>query len=139
MIRRPPRSTRTDTLFPYTTLFRSVCAPVHPLGENTTLKRHDVGQSRPLARTHPLLKLDQIVLLRSRFGRTAQNARNEIVAEPRCAFPVGEHKLIGRERFGRIPLRIELRLTVFDGSTRCRRIGARRPRLGDSARTLVSE
>src|SRR3546814_19309287 len=27
MIRRPPRSTRTDTLFPYTTLFRS---PSHP-------------------------------------------------------------------------------------------------------------
>src|SRR3546814_4809948 len=25
MIRRPPRSTRTDTLFPYTTLFRSLC------------------------------------------------------------------------------------------------------------------
>src|SRR3546814_18958944 len=29
MIRRPPRSTRTDTLFPYTTLFRSVSAPFH--------------------------------------------------------------------------------------------------------------
>src|SRR3546814_5430760 len=28
MIRRPPRSTRTDTLFPYTTLFRSRCARV---------------------------------------------------------------------------------------------------------------
>src|SRR3546814_16400788 len=28
MIRRPPRSTRTDTLFPYTTLFRSLLAPV---------------------------------------------------------------------------------------------------------------
>src|SRR3546814_689027 len=27
MIRRPPRSTRTDTLFPYTTLFRSVAEP----------------------------------------------------------------------------------------------------------------
>src|SRR3546814_6363726 len=27
MIRRPPRSTRTDTLFPYTTLFRSNLAP----------------------------------------------------------------------------------------------------------------
>src|SRR3546814_6260228 len=27
MIRRPPRSTRTDTLFPYTTLFRSGAAP----------------------------------------------------------------------------------------------------------------
>src|SRR3546814_5265284 len=26
MIRRPPRSTRTDTLLPYTTLFRSACA-----------------------------------------------------------------------------------------------------------------
>src|SRR3546814_13455958 len=25
MLRRPPRSTRTDTLFPYTTLFRSSC------------------------------------------------------------------------------------------------------------------
>src|SRR3546814_1931764 len=28
MIRRPPRSTRTDTLFPYTTLFRSFRATV---------------------------------------------------------------------------------------------------------------
>src|SRR3546814_8159134 len=32
MIRRPPRSTRTDTLFPYTTLFRSsVCQPTVPV------------------------------------------------------------------------------------------------------------
>src|SRR3546814_2304154 len=32
MIRRPPRSTRTDTLFPYTTLFRSLAPSlvVHP-------------------------------------------------------------------------------------------------------------
>src|SRR3546814_10828774 len=35
MRRRPPRATRTDTLFPYTTLFRSACrrgwpASVHP-------------------------------------------------------------------------------------------------------------
>src|SRR3546814_15975720 len=28
MIRRPPRSTRTDTLFPYTTLFRSLLTAV---------------------------------------------------------------------------------------------------------------
>src|SRR3546814_10904434 len=27
MVRRPPRSTRTDTLFPYTTLFRSPAIP----------------------------------------------------------------------------------------------------------------
>src|SRR3546814_4456405 len=32
MIRRPPRSTRTDTLFPYTTLFRSA-GDVDPVGE----------------------------------------------------------------------------------------------------------
>src|SRR3546814_16957011 len=31
MIRRPPRSTRTDTLFPYTTLFRSLPTEVHEL------------------------------------------------------------------------------------------------------------
>src|SRR3546814_4995749 len=30
MIRRPPRSTRTDTLFPYTTLFRSEGAAQRP-------------------------------------------------------------------------------------------------------------
>src|SRR3546814_1352838 len=30
MIRRPPRSTRTDTLFPYTTLFRSPVTPIAP-------------------------------------------------------------------------------------------------------------
>src|SRR3546814_14291183 len=36
MIRRPPRSTRTDTLFPYTTLFRS-----DPLGKRTQRRRFD--------------------------------------------------------------------------------------------------
>src|SRR3546814_3377126 len=33
MIRRPPRSTRTDTLFPYTTLFRSPPAQRQPFIE----------------------------------------------------------------------------------------------------------
>src|SRR3546814_17233831 len=32
MIRRPPRSTRTDTLFPYTTLFRSKDPNLDPIG-----------------------------------------------------------------------------------------------------------
>src|SRR3546814_19750845 len=36
MIRRPPRSTRTDTLFPYTTLFRSIPHVVYP--------EHDMGR-----------------------------------------------------------------------------------------------
>src|SRR3546814_1963578 len=39
MIRRPPRSTRTDTLFPYTTLFRSV---ENLLEEETTVHWHGV-------------------------------------------------------------------------------------------------
>src|SRR3546814_13209568 len=33
MLRRPPRSTRTDTLFPYTTLFRSGTVPTTLLAE----------------------------------------------------------------------------------------------------------
>src|SRR3546814_5512037 len=38
MIRRPPRSTRTDTLFPYTTLFRSSSdgQSIHPPNESAT-------------------------------------------------------------------------------------------------------
>src|SRR3546814_7261296 len=34
MIRRPPRSTRTDTLFPYTTLFRSHSTKLHNAWKN---------------------------------------------------------------------------------------------------------
>src|SRR3546814_10753486 len=42
MIRRPPRSTRTDTLFPYTTLFRSKRRVVRqkPLRENDRISHH---------------------------------------------------------------------------------------------------
>src|SRR3546814_10306590 len=40
MIRRPPRSTRTDTLFPYTTLFRSFGKP-QAFGDDATFQyRH---------------------------------------------------------------------------------------------------
>src|SRR3546814_4380614 len=42
MIRRPPRSTRTDTLFPYTTLFRSRSA----MGPSSVLRRPVL--SRPI-------------------------------------------------------------------------------------------
>src|SRR3546814_9200898 len=37
MIRRPPRSTRTDTLFPYTTLFRSYLMAVHVTDKATQI------------------------------------------------------------------------------------------------------
>src|SRR3546814_10890604 len=39
MIRRPPRATRTDTLFPYTTLFRSANLPLHQRPEPALLMR----------------------------------------------------------------------------------------------------
>src|SRR3546814_12797411 len=42
MIRRPPRSTRTDTLFPYATLFRSV----DDRGAAALLEREDVAAFR---------------------------------------------------------------------------------------------
>src|SRR3546814_1155754 len=40
MIRRPPRSTRTDTLFPYTTLFRSVFDDPHTFDVGRTPNDH---------------------------------------------------------------------------------------------------
>src|SRR3546814_17093872 len=39
MIRRPPRSTRTDTLFPYTTLFRSMPADVATIESEVEVMR----------------------------------------------------------------------------------------------------
>src|SRR3546814_11180547 len=47
MIRRPPRSTRTDTLFPYTTLFRS-----QPLGDGRRQVVARLGVLQDVA--HPL-------------------------------------------------------------------------------------
>src|SRR3546814_20255940 len=41
MIRRPPRSTRTDTLFPYTTLFRSNEVEIAIAPDRLTA--HDIG------------------------------------------------------------------------------------------------
>src|SRR3546814_14172777 len=54
MIRRPPRSTRTDTLFPYTTLFRSRLRPLqgrgreHPDGHHERQAAVDVRHLRSL-------------------------------------------------------------------------------------------
>src|SRR3546814_1147450 len=48
MIRRPPRSTRTDTLFPYTTLFRSTLRPYHQRHRPRTRAAHwDCKRERP--------------------------------------------------------------------------------------------
>src|SRR3546814_4340341 len=47
MIRRPPRSTRTDTLFPYTTLFRSQHLRARPRGRAARLQPVPLSRPRP--------------------------------------------------------------------------------------------
>src|SRR3546814_18034743 len=49
MIRRPPRSTRTDTLFPYTTLFRSTLRTVICRRATSASPRARCWLSRPRA------------------------------------------------------------------------------------------
>src|SRR3546814_4301719 len=89
MIRRPPRSTRTDTLFPYTTLFRSARQPLEdaakPImdgaGHGQTLARRMFGQRQEEGEVllrHPLFikgedvastrGVDQIVGVLDPFG-----------------------------------------------------------------------
>src|SRR3546814_16823775 len=50
MIRRPPRSTRTDTLFPYTTPVRSILAgnPVFDALAETCVRRRPIGLDVPV-------------------------------------------------------------------------------------------
>src|SRR3546814_11318661 len=53
MIRRPPRSTRTDTLFPYTTLFRSpIQTIVHVMARPALVEVHHLDVR--LFHTHDL-------------------------------------------------------------------------------------
>src|SRR3546814_16863730 len=61
MIRRPPRSTRTDTLFPYTTLFRSLPPRSHilfvwmsaaPLSGRGLFRRSELGRRRWRSEEH---------------------------------------------------------------------------------------
>src|SRR3546814_5873824 len=60
MIRRPPLSTRTDTLFPYTTLFRSVrCSsssspPLPPRSRPSLRLRHHTRAPSTLTRHLPI-------------------------------------------------------------------------------------
>src|SRR3546814_9495776 len=70
MIRLPPRSTRTDTLFPYTTLFRS----------------HD-----DLATQRVLLHLLAVVLT-----HLAREVLEQVAAQERVVRQVGLHQLVGQ-------------------------------------------
>src|SRR3546814_16760034 len=61
MIRRPPRSTRTDTLFPYTTLSRSKQKQAELIAE--TIKRQDIVVTTALipGRPAPVLVTEAMV------------------------------------------------------------------------------
>src|SRR3546814_1141894 len=71
MIRRPPRSTRTDTLFPYTTLFRSRVDFVEldhrrglaARGKDADQYEQDDGDRLPLHAGHHHLVLHHLIFL----------------------------------------------------------------------------
>src|SRR3546814_9171625 len=67
MIRRPPRSTRTDTLFPYTTLFRSLLTELE-----TGLREERPKLSRSAAVARPI---DYLLKRWSDFARFAEDGR----------------------------------------------------------------
>src|SRR3546814_7622021 len=55
MLRRPPRSTRTDTLFPYTTLFRSLPARGRRRGDRAEAGGNDRDQRAELTGARPIV------------------------------------------------------------------------------------
>src|SRR3546814_2223208 len=67
MRRRPPRSTLTDTLFPYTTLFRSWASCAESLG-----RRHGVAPGRQRLRCAPV-----DLALAQHAGGTGEGVRSE--------------------------------------------------------------
>src|SRR3546814_8263100 len=81
MIRRPPRSTRTDTLFPYTTLFRATrwdrrcrtsSRPVRPgAGHRQAPRRVSSGRARPPKYFGPIRSKPPCLLRRLHVDRAA--------------------------------------------------------------------
>src|SRR3546814_13075425 len=75
MIRRPPRSTRTDTLFPYTTLFRSLDA-VAGLRQHVFGIGHHEGADAGAADDHQFERLPQRPELTAHGPVAADHADN---------------------------------------------------------------
>src|SRR3546814_10844541 len=67
MIRRPPRSTRTDTLFPYTTLFRSPHQPAAPQYADDDRGGRDGARHRDALRGRRTLPRSRTGLILPRF------------------------------------------------------------------------
>src|SRR3546814_4484901 len=84
MIRRPPRSTRTDTLFPYTTLFRS---PRHARRPRKVLRA--VLPDRPVGgRAHLCLLAIQSAALRPSRQKRSEEHTSELQSLMRISYAV---------------------------------------------------
>src|SRR3546814_14775534 len=95
MRRRPPRSTRTDTLFPYTTLFRSAARDVQP----HQLHHHlvAIGGAIEGAGTRAMIArrigLERFVARRLTLGIKLSDTLFFLVCEPRGNRPRGAEYL----------------------------------------------
>src|SRR3546814_4549656 len=83
MIRRPPRSTRTDTLFPYTTLFRSIWGDIALYDE--AARRFKAEVQADTARQFIADKLDE------RNARHKKMGDSRYVVEPNVKERSEEH------------------------------------------------
>src|SRR3546814_7058673 len=86
MIRRPPRSTRTDTLFPYTTLFRSRVAPMQTL--NATQVRFSyfgVGIKQLFRCSVPEIELYEVAGFEGAFAQAEQRRHHPQLDRERAA------------------------------------------------------
>src|SRR3546814_2093565 len=86
MIRRPPRSTRTDTLFPYTTLFRSekgIFLGFRGVGSDITEQRKSSEKIAQLARYDTLTNLPNRLHLTESLAAAMQDMERW---NTRCAF-----------------------------------------------------
>src|SRR3546814_11616537 len=105
MIRRPPRSTRTDTLFPYTTLFRS--ADIVGLSGLITPSLEEMAYVASEMQRDPYFRERNIPLMiggatTSRVHtavKIAPNSDGPVIYTPAHSPPVGEsERASGRER-----------------------------------------
>src|SRR3546814_1075854 len=93
MIRRPPRSTRTDTLFPYTTLFRSsgYNVPGKSGGDPDKLRLHLVclhrDNGKVLWNTEVAPRLPEQATIRENHGRSEEHT-SEIQSLMRLSYAV---------------------------------------------------
>src|SRR3546814_20130292 len=88
MIRRPPRSTRTDTLFPYTTLFRSSTKPTDPF---------DPPRAIGFSRRMTMIAQERLYLTRDRKTLVGDGDKRaaELYATPGTEIPESAAKLFG--------------------------------------------